>query len=97
MVRFLLCPTHLKMPTMNVPRWRWVTGGRIVLPATLRKRLDLQEGDRLILTVEKDGSVRLTPAKRVVERLRGRFADPASPSLTNELIARKGCAEAARE
>ena len=63
--------------------------GRIVLPATLRKRLDLREGDRLILTVEEDGSFKLTPAKRVVERLRGRFAGLAPKSLTDELLAER--------
>ena len=71
--------------------------GRIVLPATLRKRLNLHEGDRLILTVEEDGSFKLTPAKRVVERLKGRFAGLAPDvSLTDELLAERR-AEAARD
>lgn len=33
--------------------------GRIVLPASVRKALEVRSGDRLILTVEPEGDMRL--------------------------------------
>jgi bifunctional DNA-binding transcriptional regulator/antitoxin component of YhaV-PrlF toxin-antitoxin module len=33
--------------------------GRLVLAASLRKRIGLQEGDRLVITIEADNSLRL--------------------------------------
>jgi len=53
--------------------------GRIVLPAEVRHQLDLKDGDRLILTVEADGSLRLT------ERPRSR---PARARLASADVAR---------
>ncbi|MBW4551012.1 MAG: AbrB/MazE/SpoVT family DNA-binding domain-containing protein [Aphanocapsa sp. GSE-SYN-MK-11-07L] len=38
--------------------------GRLVLPASLRKRIGLQEGDRLVISVELDQSLRLVSLKR---------------------------------
>src|ERR1700687_1638572 len=37
--------------------------GRIVLPAPLRRRLDLQPGDRLILIVDSNGGFRVVSAR----------------------------------
>lgn len=64
--------------------------GRLVLPADLRRRLSLQTGDRLILTVESDGVVRVITARELARRGYGLFkgVDPER-SLVDELIAER--------
>jgi AbrB family looped-hinge helix DNA binding protein len=71
--------------------------GRVVIPAEVRQRLDLKEGEKMVLVVLDDGSMKLTPWKTVVENAVGMFAhiDPGV-SWTDELIAERR-AEAARE
>jgi AbrB family looped-hinge helix DNA binding protein len=74
--------------------------GRIVLPAEVRHQLDLKDGDRLILTVEADGSLRLLSAREAARHGRGllRRMLPGLEGrcLSEELIAERR-AEAARE
>lgn len=62
--------------------------GRIVLPAPLREKLRVSSGDRLILTVEEDGSLRVTSLRQVAEKFRGYIKGlvPAGRSLAAELI-----------
>ena len=64
--------------------------GRLVLPAAVRRQLELSTGSRLVLTVEPDGSLRLYRARARAERLRGLLAG-VSPerTLTEELIAER--------
>ncbi len=74
--------------------------GRLVLPAAVRRCLDLKEGDRLILTVEADGSLHLVSAREAARHGRGLLRqllpDLAGRSLSEELIAERRD-EAARE
>ena len=64
--------------------------GRLVLPARLRQRLDLQPGDRLIVTVEPDGGFRVVSARELARRLWGLYRDLApGRSLADELIAER--------
>lgn len=62
----------------------------MVLPAALRERLGIGEGDRLVLTLQPDGSVRLVSLRDAVRRLRGMYAhlDPGR-SWVDELIAER--------
>jgi AbrB family looped-hinge helix DNA binding protein len=71
--------------------------GRVVIPAEVRQRLDLKEGERMVLVVQDDGSMKLTPWKTVVDNTVGMLAhiDPGV-SWSDELIADRR-AEAARE
>ena len=71
--------------------------GRLDLPGDLRAQLQIEEGDRLVLTPEPDGSLRLISARVATARLRGLFAS-RSPErvLSEELIAERR-AEAERE
>jgi bifunctional DNA-binding transcriptional regulator/antitoxin component of YhaV-PrlF toxin-antitoxin module len=66
----------------------------------VRQRLELKEGDRLLLTVEPDGALRLVSAREVARQTRGllqRMApDLEGRHLADELIAERR-AEAARE
>jgi AbrB family looped-hinge helix DNA binding protein len=71
--------------------------GRVVLPVALRERLGLKEGDKLVLTVQPDGSVKLLSRREAVRRARGLFAHVApGESLVDELIAERR-EEACRE
>jgi AbrB family looped-hinge helix DNA binding protein len=71
--------------------------GRLVLPAKLRRRLRLEEGERLILTIERDGSLTLVPLRDQVKKVRGLFRDVApGRDLAAELI-RERRKEARRE
>ena len=64
--------------------------GRLVLPARLRRRLDLHPGDRLIVTVDAEGCVRLVSAREQARRLSGLYPDLApGRSLGDELIAER--------
>jgi AbrB family looped-hinge helix DNA binding protein len=64
--------------------------GRLVLPAQLRRRLDLHPGDRLILTVEPEGSFRVVAARAQAWRFHGLYRDLAPcRSLAHELIAER--------
>ncbi|WP_260441898.1 AbrB/MazE/SpoVT family DNA-binding domain-containing protein [Microcystis aeruginosa] len=69
--------------------------GRLVIPATLRRVLGLEEGDRLIAR-EESGRLVLEKREILKQRLKARFAQlPQERSLVDELIAERR--EAARE
>ncbi|WP_254568136.1 AbrB/MazE/SpoVT family DNA-binding domain-containing protein [Oscillatoria sp. HE19RPO] len=61
--------------------------GKLVIPETVRKQLNLQPGDSLTLTVENDGSLRLLSLRKSVQKIQGIFKDIAPGiSLADELI-----------
>jgi AbrB family looped-hinge helix DNA binding protein len=72
--------------------------GRVVLPSGVRAELGLEPGTRMLLSTEKDGSLRLRPYRSVADRNRGMLADlaPTGESMVDELIAERR-SEAARE
>lgn len=61
--------------------------GNLVLPESIRHHLSLQPGEKLILTLEPDGSVRLTSLRIQIQNLQGIYKDIApGVSLADELI-----------
>ncbi|MGH2365452.1 MAG: AbrB/MazE/SpoVT family DNA-binding domain-containing protein [Chloroflexota bacterium] len=71
--------------------------GRMVLPAPVREQLHLRGGERLLVRVDDDGSIRLISYRAIAEANRGLFADLAPErSLVAELIADRR-AEASQE
>ena len=63
--------------------------GRLVIPAVLRKRLGVQQGDTLIAHLE-DGRLVLETREHILDRLRSRFKGiPSDVSLAEELIAER--------
>jgi AbrB family looped-hinge helix DNA binding protein len=70
--------------------------GRLVIPAALRKALNLKPGDRLV--ARQDGEALVLERREAIEkRLQDRFRHiPGEVSLVDELIAERR-AEAARE
>ncbi|MBI3970741.1 MAG: AbrB/MazE/SpoVT family DNA-binding domain-containing protein [Chloroflexi bacterium] len=61
--------------------------GRVVLPAPVRERLELREGDRLVLIVQPDGTMRLASLRHQAEHVQGLYAHLApGVDLAGELI-----------
>ncbi len=61
--------------------------GNLVLPESIRHHLNLQPGEKLILTLESDGSLRLTSLRHQIQKLQGIYKDVAPGiSLADELI-----------
>jgi len=70
--------------------------GRVVIPAHLRKSMDLKPGDRLVARQDGD-SIVLEKRENLVKRLQARFTNiPGEISLVDELINERQ-AEAALE
>ena len=64
--------------------------GRLVLPALLRRRLGLDAGERLLLTVDGEGGFRAISAREQARQLRGLYRHLApGRSLADELIAER--------
>jgi AbrB family looped-hinge helix DNA binding protein len=70
--------------------------GRVVLPSAVRRELDLKPGTHMLLSTEKDGSLRLRPYRAVAEQNRGLLRDLPGESMVDGLLAERR-AEAARE
>ena len=70
-------------------------GGRVVLPAEVRQRLDLRVGSEVVLSVEDDHATLMSAkAARRRARQRARRHIPAAESLSADLMAeRKKAAE----
>jgi AbrB family looped-hinge helix DNA binding protein len=82
---YILCMSH--------DEYRVVVGdrGRIVLPSSVRGALGLEAGSRMLLSTEKDGSLRLRPYRSVADRNRGMLSGLASAggSMVDELLAER--------
>ncbi|MEB3338406.1 MAG: AbrB/MazE/SpoVT family DNA-binding domain-containing protein [Leptolyngbyaceae bacterium] len=61
--------------------------GSFILPEPIRRHLNLQPGDKLILIPEANGSLRLTSLRNQIKALQGIYKDIApGVSLADELI-----------
>ena len=66
--------------------------GRLVLPAEIREKLKIRDGDPVALTLEDDGLVTLQTRAVALQRLRGmskHFRKPGDPLASVELIAER--------
>ncbi|MDR9900954.1 hypothetical protein G7B40_041825 [Aetokthonos hydrillicola Thurmond2011] len=73
--------------------------GRLLLPTSLRKRLSLTDGDRLLLEVSETGhDLRMVKLENCIASAEGLYKSyaPASGSVADELIAERR-QEAAKE
>jgi bifunctional DNA-binding transcriptional regulator/antitoxin component of YhaV-PrlF toxin-antitoxin module len=61
--------------------------GRLTLPQEIQEILNLESGDRLILTLEDNGKLQLVSLKQQVKKLRGllKYKSP-DRNLVDELI-----------
>ena len=71
--------------------------GRLVLPAALRERLALKTGDRLLVTEEADGSLRLTPRADLVRHLQGSWTSAGRKRRRSDELLAERRRDAARE
>ena len=63
--------------------------GRLVLPASLRRKLELKTGDKLLVR-EETGQIVLEKPAAIKKRLKARFSKiPKERSLASELIAER--------
>jgi AbrB family looped-hinge helix DNA binding protein len=76
-------------------RMRVNENGRVVIPASFRKRLGIRVGDEVVLQIQDD-ELRITTLKRNIERAQSlvRKRVKAGTSLVDELLAERR--EAAR-
>jgi AbrB family looped-hinge helix DNA binding protein len=82
---------------MNAERGKLVSGGRLQIPASVRRQLGLKDGDAVIMeTVE--GELRVRPYRDVVSEIQKRLRKyvPQGDCVADELIADRR-AEAERE
>ena len=72
-------------------RMRVNENGRVVIPASFRKRLGIRVGDEVVLQIQDD-ELRITTLKRNLERAQRlvRKHVKAGTSLVDELIAERG-------
>lgn len=82
---------------MSAERGRLVSGGRLQIPARVRRELGLKDGDAVIMETVK-GELRVRPYRDVLAGIQARLRKyiPESMSLADELIADRR-AEADRE
>lgn len=73
---------------MNVQRGKIISGGRVQLPADVRRQLSLSEGDTVLIEVV-DGEVHLRPLLANIRRIQERMKPYIIPgrSVVDELIA----------
>ena len=93
---YQLCHNTKSMAHNNETQVKIGPQGRLVIPAPIRKTLDLQPGDTLSARV-RDGQLVLEKPEQVLARLKASFASvPADVSLVDELVSERR-AEARRE
>ena len=75
---------------MNIQRGKIISGGRVQLPADVRRELSLGEGDTVLIEVI-DGEVRLRPMKESIRRMQERMRPYIieGRSIVDELIAER--------
>ena len=88
-------PDYKPLPVFHVT----VTGrGRLVLPADLREKLKIHDGDSVALTLHEDGLVTLQTREVALRRLRGMFKHLAKPGrLESDELIKERRREARRE
>lgn len=73
---------------MNAQRGKLVSGGRLQVPADLRRELGLADGDPVVMRIV-DGELHVRPLRGALSRVQARLRAhiPAGTSLSDELIA----------
>ena len=91
------CPLGINsdIGTMTAQPVRIIEGGKLVIPAVMRRALGIATGDTVMVGIE-DGELRIRSLAKAVERAQAivRRRVPRGASLADELIAdRRGEAE----
>lgn len=89
--------TRMEIDTMSARRVKIIDGGKLVIPASMRRTLGIERGDTVLVDVS-EGELRVRSLPKAVARAQAivRRHVPSEVSLVEELIAeRRG--EAARD
>lgn len=88
---YQVLPEYKPIPIPPVYHITVADRGRLVLPAEVRERLKIADGDRVSLTLEDDGRVTLQTREVAIRRLRGMFKHLAKPGerASDRLIAER--------
>lgn len=63
------------------------TEGRLTIPDSVRQRLGLEKGDRFILSIAEDNTIKLVSLRENVRKMRGMLKDKSPDrNLVDELI-----------
>lgn len=63
------------------------TEGRLTIPDSVRQRLGLEKGDRFILSIAEDNTIKLVSLRENVRKMRGILKDKSPDrNLVDELI-----------
>lgn len=78
---------------MNVQRGKLASGGRLQVPADIRRALGLSDGDTVTMRVV-DGELRVLPYRSAIKRVQEQLREyiPEGVSLSDELIAERRAA-----
>lgn len=81
-------PPYEPIPETPVFHVNVTDRGRIVLPAEIREKLKIKDGDRVALILEDDGAVSLLTQDVALDKLQGMFKHLARPGRleSDELI-----------
>ena len=82
---------------MNIQRGKLVSGGRLQVPADIRRELGLKDGDAVTMEVV-DGKLQVRPYRAVIAEIQGRMRKYVKPgvSVVDDFIAERR-AEAEQE
>jgi AbrB family looped-hinge helix DNA binding protein len=85
-------PTGFDLPSATPIYHVTVTDrGRLVLPAEVRAKLRIRDGDRLAIAIEADGTISVTTPNAAIGQLRGMFKRlaPTDHFASDDLIAER--------
>lgn len=79
-------------------RGKLVSGGRLQIPADVRRAMNIDDGDSLVLDFE-DGVLKITPYRDVIKRVQERMRKyaPTDGTLVSDSLIADRRAEAERE
>ena len=65
-----------------------ITGkGQITIPVEIRRRLDLQTGDKINFLIDEDNVVKFSPVTRNIKSLKGLVTKPDKPVSVDQMKA----------
>ena len=80
----------MKARTMDAQRAKLASGGRLHLPAEIRRKLGLADGDQVVMQVI-DGVLQVRPARDILTRIQNMLRPyaPVEGLVSEELIAER--------
>ena len=94
---YQVLPAYEPVPALPVYHVTVTDRGRLVLPAEIREKLKIRDGDRVSLTLEDDGAVVLQTREVALRRLTGMFKHPRPGRLASDELIAERRREARRE